>query len=227
VGLARAGAAVVVADIADATPVAEEIAAEGGRAAAVPVDVTDPASTEAMAAFTAERFGRIDVLVNNAGYFKQVQRGAWDQIDLEEWDRAFAINVRGVWLCCRAVVPYMRRQRYGKIINIGSNTVWKGGPPGFLHYISSKSAINGLTRALAREVGDHNICVNTLCPDFVPDEEMLRTEPERDQVVVQQRVLKRTQTPEDMIGAVTFLAGPGSDFITGQSFLVNGGVWFQ
>jgi NAD(P)-dependent dehydrogenase (short-subunit alcohol dehydrogenase family) len=226
-GLARAGASVVVADIIDAGSVAEEIRAEGGQAEAVHVDVTDAASTDSMAKAAADRFGRLDILLNNAGYFKQVQRGAWHEIDVEEWDKAFRINVKGVWLCCRAVFPYMKEQRYGKIINIGSNTVWKGGPPGFLHYISSKAAINGLTRALARETGDYNICVNTLCPDFIPDEEMLRAEPERDEIVVRQRVLKRTQTPEDMIGAVVFLSGPGSDFITGQSLLVNGGVWFQ
>jgi NAD(P)-dependent dehydrogenase (short-subunit alcohol dehydrogenase family) len=225
-GMARAGATVVAADIIDAAPVAEEIRSEGGRGEAVFVDVTDGASVEALAKFTAERFQRIDVLVNNAGYFKQAQRGRWHEIELDEWERSFAVNVRGVWLCCRAVFPYMKKQQYGKIINIGSNTSWKG-TPGFLHYVSAKSAIVGLSRALAREVGDYNICVNTLCPDLTPDEETLQREPERNDLVVQQRVFRRTQTPDDMIGAVTFLAGPGSDFITGQSLLVNGGVWFQ
>jgi NAD(P)-dependent dehydrogenase (short-subunit alcohol dehydrogenase family) len=225
-GLAGEGAAVVVADIVDAEPVAREIAAAGGRAAVTSLDVTDPASTAAMAAFALDRFGRIDVLVNNAGWFKQAQRGPWTDIDVEEWDRAFEVNVRGTWLACAAVVPHMRSRRYGKIINIGSNTVWKG-TAGFLHYVSAKAAIIGLTRALAREVGEDGICVNMLCPDYIPDQEMLAAEPERDAFVVSQRVLKRTEVPEDMIGALTFLAGPGSDFVTGQSLLVNGGVAFH
>ncbi len=225
-GLADAGAAVVLADIADAEPVAQEIEAAGGQAAATHVDVTDQASTEAMAKFALERFGQIDVLVNNAGWFKQAQRGAWTDISVEEWDRAFEINVRGTWLACAAVVPHMRERHHGKIINIGSNTVWKG-TAGFLHYVSAKAAIIGLTRAMAREVGDDGICVNMLCPDYIPDAEMLAAEPERDAFVVSQRVLKRTEVPDDMIGALRFLAGPGSDFVTGQSLLVNGGVAFH
>jgi NAD(P)-dependent dehydrogenase (short-subunit alcohol dehydrogenase family) len=225
--LADQGCAVVVADIVDASPVAGEIAARGARAHPVHVDVTDPGSVERMAKVTAKLFGRIDVLVNNAGYFKDTKKGPWHQIDLAEWDRAFDVNVRGLWLCCRAVFPYMREQRYGKIINIGSNTVWKGSPPGFLHYISSKSAVLGLTRSLARELGEFNISVNTLCPDYIPDQEQLARFPEADAFVIGQRVFKRTETPEDMVGAMVFLAGPGSDFITGQSILVNGGVWFQ
>jgi len=226
VGLANEGAAVVVADIIDSEPVAKESADAGGRAASTNVDVTDPSSTEAMAAFAVERFGRIDALVNNAGWFKRAQRGPWTDIDVEEWDRAFEVNVRGTWLACAAVVPHMRQRRYGKIVNIGSNTVWKG-TAGFLHYVSAKSAIIGLTRALAREVGDDGICVNMLCPDYIPDQEMLDAEPERDAFVVSQRVLKRTEVPGDMIGALTFLASPGSDFVTGQSLLVNGGVAFH
>jgi NAD(P)-dependent dehydrogenase (short-subunit alcohol dehydrogenase family) len=225
-GLAAEGATVVAADITGAAPVAAEIAAAGGSAAAVVTDVTDEGATLAMAAFAADRFGRIDVLVNNAGWFKRAWRGAWTDIGVEEWDRAFAVNVRGTWLACAAVVPHMRSRGYGKIINIGSTTVWKG-TAGFLHYVSAKAAIIGLTRALAREVGDDGICVNMLCPDYVPDAEMLGAEPERDAFVIGQRVLKRTEVPDDMLGALAFLAGPGSDFVTGQSLLVNGGVAFN
>jgi len=225
-GLAAEGATVVAADLADAAPVAEEIRRAGGRAEAVHVDVTDPGSTGDMAATTLDRFGRVDVLVNNAGWFKQAFRGPWTEIPVEEWDRAFDVNVRGTWLACAAVVPAMRAQRSGKIINVGSDTVWKG-TTGFLHYVSSKAAVLGLTRALAREVGDDGICVNMLCPDYVPDEEMLREDPERDAFVVSQRVLKRTEVPEDLIGALVFLAGPGSDFMTGQGLFVDGGVVFH
>jgi NAD(P)-dependent dehydrogenase (short-subunit alcohol dehydrogenase family) len=226
VGLAREGCAVVVADLAPGQAVLDEVAAVGGQAAAVCVDVSDPDSTEAMARTAVERFGRIDVLINNAAYFKQARRGPFQDLDVEEWDRAFAVNVRGAWLCSRAVFPYMRDQRSGSIINVASNTVWKG-VPGFLHYVSSKSALVGLTRALAREVGEYNIAVNTVAPDFIPDEELLRTRGGHDDEVVAQRCFKRTQVPEDMVGVVTFLAGPSSRFITGQSFLVNGGAYFQ
>ena len=225
-GLAAEGSAVVVADLVDGTPVVEEIEAAGGKAIAVHTDVSDPASTEALARAAAEHFSRIDVLVNNAAYFKQVKRGPFEELDVDEWDRAFHVNVRGVWLCCRAVYPAMKEQRYGKIINVSSNTVWKG-VPWFLHYVASKSALLGLSRALAREVGEHNIAVNTIAPDLIPDEEMLTTRATEHEMVIGQRVFKRTQTAEDMVGVVVFLAGPGSDFITGQSFLVNGGAHFQ
>jgi NAD(P)-dependent dehydrogenase (short-subunit alcohol dehydrogenase family) len=226
-GLAGEGATVMVADLQDASPVVEEISTQGGRVAAVRVDVSDGESTKEMARATVERFGRIDVLVNNAGFFMQIKRGPWDQISEDEWDKVFAVNVRGVWLCCRAVFPYMKEQGYGKIVNIASNTVWRG-VPGFLHYVASKSAILGLTRALAREVGEHNIAVNTVAPEYIPhDPEYAKQYPHIDEMVIAQRCFKRTQTPEDMVGTILYLAGPGSDFVTGQSFLVNGGSSFQ
>jgi len=225
-GLAREGAKIMAADIADASPVAAEIREAGGEAEATHVDVTDPASVAEMVSATVGRFGRVDVLVNNAGWFKQAFHGPWTDISVEEWDRAFAVNVRGTWLASAAVAPYMRAQRSGKIINIGSDTVWKG-TPGFLHYVSSKAAVLGLTRALAREVGEDGICVNMLCPDYIPDEDMLRDDPEHDAFVVSQRVIKRTEVPEDMLGGLVYLAGPGSDFVTGQGLFVDGGVVFH
>ena len=226
-GLAREGATVMVADLQEGSAVVEEITGQGGRADAIRVDVSDGASTREMASTTVERFGRIDVLVNNAGYFMQIKRGPWDQISEEEWDKVFAVNVRGVWLCCRAVFPHMKEQGYGKIINIASNTVWRG-VPGFLHYVASKSAILGLTRALAREVGEHDIAVNTVAPEYIPhDPDYAKQYPQIDEMVIAQRCFKRTQTAEDMVGTILYLAGPGSDFVTGQSFLVNGGSSFQ
>jgi len=225
-GLAAEGSDVVVADMSDGQPVVDEIEASGGKAASVQVDVSGEDSTQAMARATVERFGRNDVLVNNAAYFKQVKRGPFHELDVDEWDKAFRVNVRGVWLCCRAVYPYMKEQRYGKIINISSNTAWKG-VPGFLHYVTSKAALTGLTRSLAREVGNDNIAVNIVAPDFIPDENMLKTRGSHSDEVIAQRAFKRMQVPEDMVGTVVFLAGPGSDFITGQSFLVNGGAYFQ
>jgi 3-oxoacyl-[acyl-carrier protein] reductase len=181
-----------------------------------------------MAHAVHRRFGRLDILVNNAGYFRDARRGIpLEDITVEEWDRAFAVNVRGTWLCSRAVVPFMKEQKHGRIINISSQTVWIG-TPAFLHYVASKSAIVGLTRSMATELGEYNIAVNTVAPDLIPhDLEYARSHPELDQRVVARRVFKRTQLPDDMVGLVLFLAGPSSAFITGQSFLVNGGSLYQ
>ncbi len=227
IGLAKEGAKVVSADLADSTETIALVKEAGGDADQVVTDVSDKASAEEMARFTAERFGWIDVLVNNAGYFVTLKRGPWYDIPIEEWDRAFAINVRGVWLCCLAVWPHMKERGYGKIINITSNVVYRG-VPNFLHYSASKSALIGLTRSLAREVGEHGIAVNAVAPEYIPSsEELVKVNPpNQNEMVVQQRIFKRTQVPEDMVGTIVFLAGPGSDFITGQSILVNGGSCF-
>jgi NAD(P)-dependent dehydrogenase (short-subunit alcohol dehydrogenase family) len=224
-GLAAAGSAVVVADLLDPEPVAAEIREAGGQAIAVSIDVTDRSTLEAMAKLAVDTYGRIDALVNNAGYFKDVTRGPLEDIDIDEWDRSFDINVRGTWLATRAVVPVMKQANYGKIINVGSTTCLNG-IPGFLHYVSAKAAIFGMTRAMARELGDFNICVNTLNPDLIPDEQMLLENPANNERAVAGRCLKRTETPDDMVGSVVFLCGPGSDFITGQSMNVNGGNVF-
>jgi 3-oxoacyl-[acyl-carrier protein] reductase len=226
-GLAGEGYAVVVADLADPEPVVDEIESAGGTALGVGVDVADPDSARELADRTLERFGRIDVLVNNAGYMTAIVKQPFEDISPQEWDHCMAVNVRGTWLCCRAVVPAMKRQRSGKIVNTSSATV-PSGVPGFLHYVSSKAAIIGLTRALALEVGQHGINVNTLVPEYIPhDLEYAQDLPQIDAKVVAQRVFKRTQVPEDMVGAAVFLCSQRADFITGQSLLVNGGTQFQ
>jgi 3-oxoacyl-[acyl-carrier protein] reductase len=225
-GLAEAGYAVVAADIADATAVVEEIGARGGEALATQVDVADDASTRAMAAAAVDAFGRIDVLVNNAGYFTQIRKKPFDEIEIDEWDHAFAVNVRGTWLATRAVVPTMKARRYGKVINTSSTTV-PSGITGFLHYVASKSALVGLTRALARELGEWNIAVNTITPDYVPhDPEYSGRQPEMAGILAAQRCFKRDMVPEDLVGTVLYLAGHGSDFVTGQNLFVNGGRVF-
>lgn len=227
IGFAREGAKVAVADMGDSSEVVAEIEAAGGDAAAVQVDVTDEASTDAMAAAVVDRFGTIDILINNAGHFRYVKRGHFMDIPVDEWDRAFQVNVRGTWLCCKAVFPAMRDQGSGKIVNISSMTAWKGNL-NFLHYVASKGAIIGLTRALAVEVGDNDINVNTLVPEYIPhDLEYAQELPQIDEKIIRSRVFKRTQLPEDMVGAAIFLSSPASDFITGQSLLVNGGTQFQ
>jgi NAD(P)-dependent dehydrogenase (short-subunit alcohol dehydrogenase family) len=226
-GFAREGAAVAVADAGDAKSVVDEVEAAGGQAMAVQVDVTDESSTARMAEAVRERFGTIDILVNNAGHFRYAKRGPFTDIPVDEWDLAFDVNVRGTWLCAKAVYPTMRDKGSGKIVNISSMTAWKGNR-NFLHYVASKAAIVGLTRALALEVGEHNINVNTLVPEYIPhDLEYAVDLPGIDEKIVAQRVFKRTQVPEDMVGAAIFLSSAASDFITGQSLLVNGGTQFQ
>ena len=216
-GLKQAGFDVVVADLTES---------EAGDLY-VHVDVSDPDSTEAMAKTVVESFGRIDVLINNAAYFTQIVKKPFEELTVDEWDLAFAVNVRGTWLCCRAVAPTMKASRSGKIVNTSSMTV-PSGIPGFLHYVSSKSAIVGLTRALARELGDWNISVNTITPDYVPhDAEYAARQPDMSAFIASQRAFKRDQVPEDLVGMILFLAGHGSDFVTGQDFWVNGGRLFN
>jgi 3-oxoacyl-[acyl-carrier protein] reductase len=193
---------------------------------AVRVDVTDQEQTRAMAAKAVETYGRIDILVNNAGLYASIRKKPFFEIPEDEWDRVMAVNVKGIFLCVRAVHPAMKKQRYGKIINISSGTVL-GGTPMFLHYVTSKAGVIGLTRALAREVGPDNICVNAITPGLtIADEQqkaMLSEEylaPRR-----QARALKRNQYPEDLVGTVLFLASNDSDFLTGQTINVDGGTW--
>ncbi|HSL65672.1 MAG TPA: SDR family oxidoreductase [Gaiellaceae bacterium] len=215
--LRRDGYAVVVADLDES---------DAGDLF-VRVDVADRGSTEALAAAVVDRFGRIDALVNNAGYFTQIVKKPFEELTVEEWDRAFAVNVRGTWLCARAVAPTMKAQRGGKIVNTSSMTV-PSGIPGFLHYVASKAAIVGLTRALARELGEWNVCVNTISPDYVPhDAAYAARQPEMAGILAQQRAFKRDAVPEDLVGTLLYLVGHGSDFVTGQDFWVNGGRLFH
>jgi 3-oxoacyl-[acyl-carrier protein] reductase len=225
--LADAGHSVVAADIAPANAVVEEIEARGGSALGLRVDVCDRVSTLAMAQATLERFGSIDGLVNNAAYYTAIVKSDFDQIDVEEWDRCFAVNVRGQWLCAAAVAPAMRQQRRGKIVNVSSMTV-PTAPPGFAHYVASKAAVVGLSRALARELGEHGVCVNTLTPDYIAfDRDYDNRQPEMAPMLTAQRCIRREAQPEDLVGTLLHLLGPGSDFVTGQSFWVNGGRAFS
>lgn len=220
-GFGEAGAHVVVADMDDesATRVAQDV-----DGLAVRVDVSDEVSTKAMAMAARDRFGRIDILVNNAGLFTALlPMKPWTEISVEDWDRVMAVNVRGYLLCARAVFPHMKERGWGRIINIGSNTSLSG-VPGFLHYVTSKGAIMGFTRALAREIGETGITVNTVTPGLVStedvkehySEEMLESR-------VTARSIKRHQMPDDLVGAVMFLFSEGAGFITGQILNVDGG----
>jgi 3-oxoacyl-[acyl-carrier protein] reductase len=226
-GLAREGAALAIAEIDEAAAheAADEICRAGGRALAVPTDVSDEASVKAMVQTVLAAFGKIDVLVNNAAIFASVgfTHGPHDQISVAEWDRMFAVNVRGVWLCCREVIPCMRQQGRGSIINISSGTAFKG-TPNVLHYMSSKAAVVGLSRGLAREVGPAGIRVNALAPGLTESETLLpRMTAEGRQRALGERILQRAERPEDLVPMVVFLASDESEFVTAQTLHVDGG----
>ena len=223
--LAAEGAAVGVADVLDGATVVREIEAAGGRAIALQVDVSKEEDTTRMAAEVLEAFGRIDILVNNAALFINIQRHPFYEISSEEWDRVSAVNIKGPFLCAKAVFPQMKQQRSGKIINISSSTVLSGTPL-FLHYVASKAALVGMTRSLAREVGEFGICVNAIAPGLVQHEGQ-NAPKEFTEYQLQARSIKRLQTPEDLLGVLVYLASSDSDFVTGQTLLVDGGSIFH
>lgn len=223
--LAEEGARIVVADILDGTDVVREIKEKGGRALFVNTDVSDEASASAMAAAAVEYFGRIDVLVNNAAVYASLDLKPFEEIDVLEWDKVMSVNVRGPFVCAKAVVPYMKRNGYGRIVNISSGTPFKG-MPNLLHYVTSKGAVLALTRALAREVGDHGICVNTLAPGLVLSEGVIQNRELRDKLtgpVIASRAIKRDQVPSDLIAPLLFLVSDDSAFMTGETVVVDGG----
>jgi NAD(P)-dependent dehydrogenase (short-subunit alcohol dehydrogenase family) len=224
---AKEGAKIVVCDVADCEETADLVRSEGAEVLPLHVDVSDEDQTLEMARRVVERFGHIDGLVNNAALFKDLGadgvKGFMD-VDMRRWDQVFAVNVRGPFLCIRAVFPYMRDQGGGKIVNIGSGVFLhssRGRNATNPHYVSSKAGVMGLTRALAKELGGHNIKVNTLSPgntdSTLTRETVLPYEQDTG------RALNRSGTPDDLAGALVFLLSPESDFMTGQMVLVNGG----
>src|SRR5437867_4449111 len=222
-GLAAEGARVVVADIADPQPTVKEIEARGGQALGASCDVSREEDTLDLATKTLQRFGRIDVLVNNAALYGTLRRRPFMEIPLEEWDRVMAVNLRGLFLCARAVFPAMKAQGKGKIINIASSTFFKG-VPNYIHYTTSKGGVVGFTRSLARELGDVGIRVNAIAPGFTLSGENEKNMPEEGkQTNIRMRMLKRAQVPDDLVGTLVFLASDDSDFITGQTIAVDGG----
>jgi NAD(P)-dependent dehydrogenase (short-subunit alcohol dehydrogenase family) len=223
--LAEEGAAVIVADILDGEPVADEIRAAGGKALALKVDVSNEEDTERMATDSVKTFGRIDILVNNAAIFINIQRHPFYEITADEWDRVSAVNIKGPFLCGKAVFPQMKEQKGGKIINISSSTAYWG-TPNFLHYVASKAALIGMTRSLAREVGEFNICVNAIAPGLV-EHEGQNAPKALTELQLKERSLKRLQTPEDLLGTLVFLCSSDSDFMTGQTIVVDGGSIFH
>ena len=222
---AKAGAHVVAADIdvQAAEAVASSLQGSGLSALGIGVDVADEDSTRAMAKATLDRFGAIDVLINNASLMSVLPRRSWLEIPVDEWDRVMAVNLRGMFLCCRAVFPAMQAQKRGKIVNISSSRVWEGAP-NRLHYTTSKAGVIGLTRALAREVGEFGITVNALTPGMTQSETQVASSSGNYLATrIAGRAIERVQVPADLVGAVMFLSSPASDFMTGQTINVDGG----
>jgi NAD(P)-dependent dehydrogenase (short-subunit alcohol dehydrogenase family) len=223
--LARDGAAIVVADIHNHDVAAAQIAqATGARTLGLKIDVSSQADTARMAAEAMKAFGRIDILVNNAAIFSAIEVRPFENIDAAEWRKVLEVNVIGVALCCRACVPHMRGRGTGRIINLASGAPLKG-VPFFLHYISSKGAVIAMTRGLARELGKDGITVNSLAPGFTLSENVVQKEDHMRNGGVSRasRAIPRDETPEDLVGAVSFLASDDSAFITGQTLVVDGG----
>ena len=223
-GFAKEGAKVALPDIASADHVVKAIRDAGGTAISMACDVSNEQSVKAMVDETVNQFGTVDILINNAAYFMSVWKGPFWEMTVEEFDKAMAVNVRGSWLCAKAVVPHMQKQEKGKIVNISSNVALTGNP-NYIHYVTSKGALIAMTRAMARELGDWNICVNTVSPGFVVTEGR-QVDPEYEKTRAQQRSIKRTQVENDLVGTVLFLSSPESDFMTGQLLNVDGGFHF-
>jgi 3-oxoacyl-[acyl-carrier protein] reductase len=226
-GLAKEGASVVVADIqeAEAKKVEGEIRRDGGEAFAVAVVVASAEKTRAMAEAALRKYRRIDILVNNAALYSAIKKKPFSEIGEEEWDRVMAVNVKGLLLCVQAVYAAMKQQKKGKVVNISSGTAL-GGTPFFLHYVTSKAGVIGFTRALARELGSDNICVNAITPGLTisgPQQAGVIT-PQQLADRRSRRCFQRDQFPQDLVGTVIFLSSADSDFITGQTINVDGGA---
>jgi NAD(P)-dependent dehydrogenase (short-subunit alcohol dehydrogenase family) len=225
-GFAAAGARVVVVDLNDQSAVrtAALVTEAGGKAVAVAADVSDEASTVLMVASALEAFGTIDVLVNNAAVYAGLERRPFDQIEVADWDRVMAVNLRGPWLCAKACAAALRAGG-GAIINVASATVMSGSPL-WAHYVASKSALIGLTRVMARELGDDGVRVNALAPGFTLTDASRELIEDAESYGVARGAIKRSLEPRDIVGTALFLASEASAMITGQTILVDGGRQF-
>ena len=220
-GLAREGANILSVDLRESKETVEAVREAGSQAEYLQIDVTSRAETARMAKFAMERFGRIDILVNNAAMYYGVQRKGFDEIDDAEWDKMMLVNIKGTWLPTVAVFPFMKGAGKGKIVNMASEVFFTGSQ-GFVHYVATKGAVIGLTRALAIELGPHNICINAVAPGFT-DTEGSRTIADVTKYDTSRTPLRRLAKAEDIVGAVIFLCSDTADFMTGQTILVDGG----
>jgi NAD(P)-dependent dehydrogenase (short-subunit alcohol dehydrogenase family) len=221
--LAAEGAKVSLCDVRDPAPVVAAIREAGGEAIGRIADVTDPRAVAALVDETVAAFGGLQILVNNAALDGSPIPKPLTEISSDEWARTMAVNVQGAFECVKAVVPIMRRERYGKIINLSSALVFRGNV-GMLHYLASKGAIVAMTRGLARELGEDGIAVNCIAPGRTLSEAAQAKGADYSARVVALRALKREEIPDDLVGTVVFLASADSDFITGQAIVIDGGA---
>jgi len=231
-GYARQGARVVVADIGDGQAAVRAVEQAGSQAIFVEADVTKPEDCNAMAKAAAERFGSVDILLNNAAMYANIVKRPFHEIPTEEWNRVMEVNTAGPFNCAKAVFPYMK-DRGGKIINVASSIIFEGGT-GMPHYVASKGAVFAFTRTLARELGQYDINVNSIAPGYTQSEASKRVQenratagPSPDEISLQRRCLRRAALPEDMVGTAIFLGSDLSNFITGQLILCDGGASFH
>ncbi len=226
---ARLGASVAVNDLRDCSETLALIEQEGANGLATKTDVTSSESTSEMAQAVVEKFGRIDVLVNNAALYGSLTFAPFDKLDEQEWDATMNVNVKGIWQCCKAVLPAMKKQHSGSIINISSLAATYGMPNG-LHYTASKAAVIGATRGLARELGRYEIRVNAVAPNVVNTDatgEVFQDKKDKIlEVTMSQQAIRRPLETGDVVGAVLFLASDHSKLTTGQTIMVDGGTVF-
>jgi NAD(P)-dependent dehydrogenase (short-subunit alcohol dehydrogenase family) len=223
-GLAAAGAKVMVADVEPGDATVRAIKDSGGEALSRICDVSDETAVAALIRDTEKAFGGVHILVNNAAVFARFVYEPLDQISAADWERAFAVNVRGSYLCVKAALPIMRRQGYGKVINIASGTVFKGVPM-MLHYVATKGAVIAMTRSMASELGADGVRVNAIAPGLTSTEYLKGRNdiPGVLDNMAKTRAIARQEDPQDLVGACIFLASPDSDFVTGQTLVVDGG----
>jgi 3-oxoacyl-[acyl-carrier protein] reductase len=221
-GCAAQGAHVVLADMNPADETLQAIAAAGAQATYVQVDVSNEASTREMAQMALAATGRIDGLVNNAAYFREVKLTSFEDISPERWQRIFDVNVKGVWQCCKAVLPAMRERQSGAIVNIAS-VVAVAGQPGYLDYVATKGAVLSMTKALAKECGPAGVRVNVIAPGFVITDATRNRPIEWQQSFLKARALSREQKPQDLVGTALYLLSDLAGFVSGQTIVVDGG----
>jgi NAD(P)-dependent dehydrogenase (short-subunit alcohol dehydrogenase family) len=229
-GLAQEGAKVVAADIVDSAPIVERIQSAGGAAISVVADITDEVAIKRMVTETQSAFGgRIDGLINNAALFVSLPHCRFEDIDIDAFDDVMRVNIRSVWQMTRAVTPIMRQQKYGKIVNIASTTALKGTPMQ-IHYVVSKGAVIAMTRCLAKELGNDNVCVNAIAPGLTKTDHLVAEARYAEDYFESNgaaRSLGRVGRPGDLVGTAVFLTSGASDFMTGQTVVVDGGGVFH
>ncbi len=222
VACASYGAKIIVADMNSGEETVEIIKSKGGEAKFVEVDVANEKSTDLMAKAAYDWTGRVDGLINNAAYFREVKLTPFEEIDVVVWDKIFDVNVKGVWQCSKAVIPYMRNNNGGSIINI-SSVVAVAGQPGYLHYVATKGAVLAMTKGLAKECGKDLVRVNTIAPGFVITDATKNRPIEWQQTFLKARAISREQRPEDLVGTAVYLLSDLSSFVSGQTHVVDGG----